>query len=199
MAIIRQRRAAAIQGKYNQAAFFYLLVGAIVFGTSQLSGMQPPGQPADETLLMRMAPLIFLLIATLVIWRGMRFLCLLLMLLSLFQAAFHLMDGLGKHYLVKAAETAPAANQLTDVAKVQSFVAAELATNTPFFESLDFERTDILIREAFSSLPIPESVLESLGNLAISSAYMSFFNAALLVLATLMIWRAARLGSPRHE
>lgn len=193
MAIIRQRRALAIQRVYSQAAFVYLICGFIVFGTSYLPGMRPEGVQPPTTTPERLAPLLFLAIATLVIWRSYRKLSILLLLMTLYRAAVNLLNGLGTHFEISAEQPVPTGSNLTDPGALQAFFDAEIATETPFYESADLaNRAAISGSDIASSLQLPQSIAESLGELAIQPSSVAYLNAALLLLTALFIWRAVR-------
>ncbi len=199
MAIIRQRRAAAIQRRYTHAALVYLVVGAIVVGTSYLPGMTPPGMEAAESPIVKFAPWLFVLVATLVIWRALRSLSVLILIFTLFQAAVHLLDGLGTHFRFAAEADAPATESLTDTVVLRAFFNNEMATDTPFYETANFERVRIAASDVLSKLPVPEGLVESAGDLGVGAAIVSYFNTALLIMVCIMLWRAIRVGSPRTE
>lgn len=193
MAIIRQRRKAAINTLYERAALTYLVTGLIIIGTAFLPGTITAAQRAGQTSLEETAPLIYLLIATLVVWRGYRKLSILIMLATLYQAVSALLDGRGTHFLFKTEAALPEMSALTNPSNIQGFVEQELASGTPFYHSIPITATTpISSAEVLASLPLPESVMQPLAGFSVQPSYVSYFSVVLLLIAVLMLWRAVR-------
>jgi hypothetical protein len=190
MAIIRERRKSAIQGLYSSAALIYLVLGGIVVATSRLPGVLPDRPGTGDTQLDRLAPLLFLGVATLVLWRAHRKLSILLMLHSLYRGVVFLLNGLGNHLGITTDATMPEAGNWADPQAVQAFFEAELATDTPFYETASLSgRAAIRLAEA---LPLPESMLAPVQGFVVQPAQVAFLNALLLLIVALGIWRAVR-------
>ncbi len=191
MAILRERRQQALQRLYVQAALVYLLLSLIVTGISYLPGMMTPEQRAQMGSEVAVITVMYIAIATLVIWRSHRKLSFLLLLASLFQAVVRLMDGLGTRLAIEVETKVP--ETLTDPGSLQAFFQKETATSTPFFQTSPIaDRDPIVLSEALQSARIPSGVLERLSGNSVPPAYLSLFSAFLLLVVALMLWRAVR-------
>ncbi len=192
MAILRHFHDEAVRRVYHRAAIIFLVLTLVVLALTSLLG---PTAPATGQAVPRWQSLaattFFLLIAFFVVRRGYQVLTFLLSLLCLMQGVGHLLAAAGMR-LAPGVETDLPGNRL-DWPSWQEFLQTELATETPFYHrQLVASTTPVDLLAPLRSWPLLGNIVPQGGPLVAPATVLALC-AVLLGLATLALWRAARL------
>ncbi len=192
MAILRDFRDAAMLRVYRRAAIVYLILALIVLVlTSGLPLQATEAGQAVPRWQSAAASLFFIIVAYLIVRRGFQVLTFLLSLVCLAQGISHLISAAGMR-LTPGLQAALPANRL-DWPSWQEFLQTELASETPFYHrELITSTVPVDMLAGLRSWPLIGRAVPEAGLMA-TPATVLVVCAALMGLATLALWRAARL------
>jgi hypothetical protein len=191
MAILRQFRDEAVRRVYHQAAVLYFILALVAMG---LAALIPPALLQASQLPSRWQDIgamsFFIIVATVVVWRAHRNLTFLLSLITLYQTINHLLAGYGLR--IRPSLEAALPENLADVAALRESLWTELASASPFYESLTVaSATPVAVLDPIRSLPLIGGLVPA-GGPTVPASMLLYTCAALMAVATLLLWRAVR-------
>jgi hypothetical protein len=192
VAILRERRQEAVHRVYHRSAILFFILAVIA---AKLAWLVPVTQPGGELASPEWQSLAMwafvILIGAIVVWTAHRKLIFLLSLLCLALAATYIGAALGNRLAIGTEATLP--ETLTDPAALLAFIQQEVATKSPFFETIKVNaQQPFPLGQSFVSVPVLSNLMPSTGGPSVSPTVLLYAGAALLILATLVLWRAIR-------